>query len=142
MITEPEPPTQLIRTLLVDDSPAFLEALARLLAHAPQVVVIATAIDGVAALQAVALRAPDLVIIDVAMPGMSGIEVTHRIKQVPHAPRIIVITISTDAAYAVAAQQAGADGFLTKGDCRTQLVPLIRSLFPPPAPYGGGAMHG
>jgi DNA-binding NarL/FixJ family response regulator len=141
MITEPESPTQPIRTLLVDDSPAFLDALARLLAHTPQVAVIATAIDGMAALQAVALRAPDLVVVDVAMPGMSGIEVTHQLKQVPGAPRIIVITISTDAAYAAAAQQAGADGFLTKSDCRTQLVPLIRSLFPPPVPCGG-TMHG
>ena len=81
---------------------------------------------------AVAQCAPDLVLIDVAMPGLSGIEVTRQIKHKPDPPRVIVITISTDAAYAVAARQAGADGFLTKSACRTQLIPLIQSLFAAP----------
>jgi len=132
MMTEHANAAKPIRTLLVDDSPSFLDALTRLLARAPQVVVSATAIDGMEALMAIACSAPDLVVIDVAMPGMSGIEVTRQIKREPDAPRIIVITISTDAAYAVAARQAGADGFLTKTACRTQLIPLIQSLFTAP----------
>ncbi|MFL5805555.1 MAG: response regulator transcription factor [Roseiflexaceae bacterium] len=132
MMTEHANVAKPIRTLLVDDSPSFLDALTRLLARAPQVVVSATAIDGMEALMAIACSAPDLVVIDVAMPGVSGIEVTRQIKRVPDAPRIIVITISTDAAYAVAARQAGADGFLTKTACRTQLIPLIQSLFTAP----------
>ena len=97
MITEHANPAQSIRTLLVDDSPSFLDALTRLLARAPQVTVSATAINGTEALMAVAQSAPDLVLIDVAMPGMSGIEVTRQIKHEPDPPRIIVITISTDA---------------------------------------------
>ena len=132
MITEHANPAQSIRTLLVDDSPSFLDALTRLLAHAPQVMVSATAINGTEALMAVAQCTPDLVLIDVAMPGLSGIEVTRQIKHKPDPPRVIVITISTDAAYAVAARQAGADGFLTKSACRTQLIPLIRSIFAAP----------
>jgi DNA-binding NarL/FixJ family response regulator len=92
----------------------------------------ATAINGTEALMAVAQSAPDLVLIDVAMPGMSGIELARQLKHEPDPPRIIVITISTDAAYAVAARQAGADGFLTKSACRTQLIPLIQSLFGAP----------
>ena len=132
MMTEHANPDQRIRTLLVDDSPSFLDALTRLLARAPQVAVSATAINGTEALMAIAHNPPDLVLIDVAMPGMSGIEATRQIKHEPDPPRVIVITISTDAAYSVAARQAGADGFLTKSACRTQLIPLIRSLFAAP----------
>jgi DNA-binding NarL/FixJ family response regulator len=132
MSTEHANSAQFIRTLLVDDCPSFLGALTRLLAHAPQVLVIATAINGAEALKAVARCAPDLALIDVAMPGMSGIEVTRQLNRELDPPRIIVITISTDPAYAVAALQAGADGFLTKSACRTQLIPLIRSIFAAP----------
>ncbi len=132
-MTEQAPPPQPIRTLLVDDSPSFLAALTRLLARAPQVAVSATAINATEALMSVAHSMPDLVLIDVAMPGMNGIEATRQIKQAPDPPRIIVITISTDAAYAAAARQAGADGFLNKSACRTQLIPLIQSLFTTPA---------
>jgi len=127
--TERSNPLGPIRTLLVDDSPEFLAALTRLLMRTPLVTVSATAISGMEALMVIADIHPDLVLIDVAMPGLNGIEVTHRIKQGPDPPRIIVITISTDAAYAAAAQQAGADGFLTKSACRTQLIPLILSIF-------------
>jgi DNA-binding NarL/FixJ family response regulator len=118
-----------IRTLLVDDSADFLDALARLLGHAQQIVVSATASSGMEALMAAAQDAPDLVVIDVAMPGMNGIEATRELKRAPNPPRVIVITISTDAAYGTVARQAGADGFLTKSACRAQLIPLIRSIF-------------
>src|SRR6185369_683848 len=81
MSTEHANSAQFIRTLLVDDCPSFLGALTRLLAHAPQVLVIATAINGAEALKAVARCAPDLALIDVAMPGMSGIEVTRQLNR-------------------------------------------------------------
>ena len=129
MTTELASPAKPIRTLLVDDSRGFLDALTRLLERAPQVIVSATATSAMEALMEVAQSAPDLVVIDVAMPGMSGIEATRRIKHAPKPPRIIVVTISIDAAYAVAAREAGADGFLTKSACRTQLIPLIESFF-------------
>lgn len=130
MITEQINRSEPIRTLLVDDSPGFLAALQRLLTHTPEITVSATAINGTEALMAIAISMPDVVVIDVAMPGMNGIEVTRQIKHEPDPPRVIVITISTDAAYAIAAHEAGADGFLTKSACRTQLIPLIHSLFP------------
>ena len=129
MQTEQTNPTGTICTVLVDDSPGFLQALNRLLDRAPQIVVEATALTGPDALMVVEQSHPDLVLIDVALPGLNGIEVTRRLKQIANPPRIIVITISSDAAYATAAHQAGADGFLAKSACRTELIPLIQSLF-------------
>ena len=82
-----------IRTLLVDDSPGFLDALSRLLLRVPQIIVSATASNGVEALAAVAHNHPDLVVIDVAMPGMNGLEATRQIKHEPH-PRALSWSLS------------------------------------------------
>ena len=119
-----------MRILLVEDERKVASFIARALKENTYAVDVVE--TGEKAIEAGAEVTYDAILLDIRLPGMSGIEVARQLKHEPDPPRVIVITISTDAAYAVAARQAGADGFLTKSACRTQLIPLIQSLFTAP----------
>lgn len=118
-----------IRTLLVDDSTAFLESVARLLAEDARIEIVGRAMSGHAALEQVAHLQPDLVLMDWRMPAMNGLETTRAIKTRADAPRVVVLTLNDGPTFREATELAGADGFVCKLELDGQLKPLIHSLF-------------
>src|SRR6476661_4826227 len=119
-----------LRILLVDDSAEFLESAARLLMLHEELRIVGRAASGSSALEQVAVLKPDLVLMDLAMPGMNGLETTRQIKAQPSAPRVVIMTLYDVAEYRAAARAATADGFIAKSSIRSQLLPLLASLFP------------
>lgn len=119
----------LIRILLVDDSPDFLESAAQFLAADPHFQIVGRADSGAAALAQVGLVQPDLVLMDWALPEMPGPVAMRRIKAHPQPPRVIILTIYDQPEYRAIARLAYADGFVSKSDFGEKLVPLIYSLF-------------
>ena len=69
-----------LRTILVDDEPVALRRLARLLARADDVEIVAACPDGPSAVEAVRQHRPDVLFLDVQMPGMNGFEVLQALK--------------------------------------------------------------
>ena len=118
-----------IRVLLVDDSPEFLESATRFLSTDHQIKIVGRALSGAEAIEQVALVQPDLVLMDWAMPGMNGLEATSHIKARPGAPSVVILTLYDNVEYRVAAQAAGADGYVTKSEFGTALLPVIHTLF-------------
>ncbi len=119
-----------LRIFLVDDHSGFLGALAQFLAGDPRIEIVGQANSGTVALQRIAQVSPDLVLLDLSMPDLNGLEVTRQLKRLPHAPRVIILTIHDLPQYRKAAQAAGADGFVSKAGFGAQLRPLIVTLFP------------
>jgi DNA-binding NarL/FixJ family response regulator len=119
-----------LRILLVDDSAEFLESAARLLMLHHDLAIVGRAASGSSALEQVATLSPDLVLMDLAMPGMNGLEATRQIKAQPAAPCVVIMTLYDVAEYRAAARAALADGFIAKSSIRSQLLPLLASLFP------------
>ena len=119
-----------LRILLVDDSAEFLESAARLLMLHQDLAIVGRAASGSSALEQVATLSPDLVLMDLAMPGMNGLEATRQIKAQPAAPCVVIMTLYDVAEYRAAARAALADGFIAKSSIRSQLLPLLASLFP------------
>ena len=118
------------RVLLVDDSPVFLKAAERFLLHGvPGFELAGKTTSGEEAITMVAALRPDLVLMDFVMPGMNGLEATRRIKQRHDAPKVIVVTLYNELTYRVLAMDAGADGFLPKGNLVAELPGLVTSLF-------------
>jgi len=71
----------------------------------------------------------DLVLMDMQMPEVDGIEATRRIKQVlPDLP-IVAATANTYQETALACEEAGCDGFLTKPLQFRKMFELMQSLF-------------
>jgi DNA-binding NarL/FixJ family response regulator len=114
--------------VLADDSPGFLYAARRFLATQP-IEVVGEAHTGQEALGLLEALSPDLLLLDLEMPGLDGLTVLRLTKARPDSPRVIVVTLHDQDAYRVAAAEAGADGFVAKGELTTALVPLIREMF-------------
>ncbi len=122
-------PMNPVRLLLVDDTPDFLTAAATFLRARSEVRVVGTAGSGVEALE-LATRLPvDLVLLDLNMRGMDGLETTRQLKSRPGAPKIIIVTLHNAPEYRRLALAAGADGFVSKAEFTTALLPLIGTLF-------------
>jgi two-component system CheB/CheR fusion protein len=86
------PPVNLLRVLVIDDSPDMCASTARLVnlwVHDARV-----ATDGLAALEAAAQFNPDVILLDIAMPGMDGYEVARRLRQEPGPARPLLVSMS------------------------------------------------
>lgn len=117
-----------IRILLVDDNPQFLQSAAEFLATDPTITVAGHALSGQEALEQVVALTPDLVLMDLAMPDMNGLEATRRIKTQRDAPHVVILTLYDNAEYRAAAEDVGADGFVSKSEFGTQLRPMIQKF--------------
>jgi DNA-binding NarL/FixJ family response regulator len=86
-------PGTVIRTLIVDDSPLFLERAVRWLKKEPHLEIVGQATSGEEAMAQLEALNPDLVIIDLAMTGLNGIQVAKKMKQAVNPPAIILISV-------------------------------------------------
>ncbi|MDP9265967.1 MAG: response regulator [Chloroflexota bacterium] len=114
--------------LAVDDEPANLALLRKLLKHQGYDVVEAS--DGPSALGAIAQHQPDLVCLDVMMPGIDGIEVCQRLRRQPeHAGLpILLLTALNRPEDKARGLEAGANDFLPKPFDEIELAARLHSL--------------
>ena len=85
-----------IRVLLVDDSPLSIEIIRRMLATAPEIVIVGTASNGVEALKLIPQVRPDVICTDLHMPTMDGLELTREVMA-RHPLPILVLSVSVQA---------------------------------------------
>lgn len=117
------------RVLVVDDSPLTRELLVQLLESVGYVVVQAS--DGSEALERLAREAVDIVVSDLEMPNVDGLELTRRLKSHPTLRSLPVVIVTTRGSEADRRRgmDAGADGYVTKGDLvRQDLVDVVARL--------------
>ncbi len=102
------------RILVVDDTPANIQALAAILKERGYQISVAT--NGQQALDALGRVQPDLILLDVMMPGLDGFETCRRLKaaeqwrQIP----VIFLTAKTDTADIVQGFELGAVDYVAK----------------------------
>ena len=116
------------RVLLVDDDVEFLDSAALLLGAAPGLTVVGRARSGEEAVAEVERLLPDLVLMNTGMAGLGALEATRRIKARHQAPRIILLALHDTDDQRHAAEEAGADGLLSK----VALTTAISAMLPPP----------
>ena len=116
------------RVLVVDDSAEFRGVICAWIAARPGLELAATAANGRDAVDAVEPSRPDLVLMDAVMPQMDGFEATRRIKARPGAPLVAILTLHDSETIRRAAAEAGADGFVSKGELHLELPRLLEDL--------------
>lgn len=127
----------MLRVLIIDDNPLFLDALAELLHRFSGVSVIGTADNGEEGLRASAALLPDMVFVDLNMPGMGGMEVAGHLRRLlPHI-QVVIISLHDNAEYRERAAEVGATHFICKKDLLTELMFIIS--YPPAPPQSGSA---
>jgi two-component system response regulator MprA len=114
------------RVLVVDDEPAVRDALERALRSAGYLVT--TAIDGRAALEAVAAEHPEVVVLDVLMPVMDGFEACRRLRERGDRTPVLMLTARDAVGDRVEGLDAGADDYLVKPFALEELLARIRAL--------------
>ena len=103
----------LLKVLLVDDHPLFLEGLQNLL-KARRIPIVGTAHDGFHALEQVRKLNPDVILMDIQMPGCNGLEATRLIKAENPDVKIVMLTMSASDEHLFEAIKSGASGYLLK----------------------------
>lgn len=72
--------TTAIPTVVADDEAPALDELVFLLREFPEIEIVATASNGLEAVQAIEQHEPDLVFLDVQMPGLDGLGVINKLR--------------------------------------------------------------
>ena len=117
-----------IRVLVVDDDALVRSGLVMILGGAPDIEVVAQAVDGRDGVSAAREHRPDVVLMDIRMPRMNGLEATEHIGSWERPPRIIVLTTFDADDYVAQALGAGASGFLLKDTPPSAIIEAIRRV--------------
>ena len=103
-----------IRILVVDDHTLFRRGLTALLSRDANVKVVGDAGDAGQALRRAEELQPDLILLDNHLPGVHGVDALPALFEVAPKTRILMLTVSEDAADLAAALRGGAVGYLLK----------------------------
>lgn len=106
--------TQLIRTLIVDDSAFVRKTVREMLSRSPYIEVVGAARDGVEALEMVEQLKPHVVTCDLNMPRLDGAGFVRQQMARRALPILILSVANGEAASAIEALEAGAVDFVQK----------------------------
>jgi DNA-binding LytR/AlgR family response regulator len=110
--------------VIAEDEPILRAQLqARLAKLWPELEVIASVGDGIAALEALEERTPDFLFLDIRMPEMTGIEVARHVDSRCH-----VVFVTAYDEYAIEAFEAGAVDYLLKPPTDERMALAIERL--------------
>jgi len=125
-----------LRTVVIDDHPAFLAVAREVIAAAPGFEPAGEYASPVAALAALDETAPDLAIVDVHMPEMDGGELTRRLRARHPWVAVVLVSAQDPEEFSRAAHESGACEAIRKQDLCPSLLQRIReahmNVTPPP----------
>lgn len=117
------------RLILVDDHKVLRAGLRALINQQPDLEVVGEA-DTIPEARALAARTrPDLVILDLTLPGGGSLELIGDLVEAGPLPRVLVLSMHNDPAYARAALGAGATGYVVKTVSEEDLLGAIRAVW-------------
>lgn len=117
-----------ISVVIVDDHRVVLDGFMARLEMEPEIEVIATASNGLEAIDVVKQHRPDVILMDVSMPIMNGIDATRLIKEeVPNA-KVLMLTMHDNREYIMKVMQAGAVGYMLKEISAENMVQAIKTV--------------
>lgn len=117
-----------IRTLVVDDSPSFLDAACAYLATDPNVEVVGRARNGLEGVEMAKALKPDLVLTDISMPVMDGYSTSRLLKLLDQPPTVIIVSMLDTESFRRMAKEARSDGFISKQDFAKGIAAAIARL--------------
>ena len=118
----------MITVLLVDDNGPIRKSLRSILETTEDIQVIATASNGVEAVEKARSLRPDVAVMDISMPVMDGIEATEHIRECCRFTRVILVTGFDIPEYVERALEVGAKGYVLKDAVNEDLLKAIHAI--------------
>ena len=119
---------QRCKVLIIDDHAMFGESLALLLSTKGEVEVVGVAKSGEEALARLEASRPDIVLMDIEMKGIDGIEATRRVRRLYPDIEVIVVTMHAEEEYIIEAIKAGAKGYVLKNFSSSFILDAIQAV--------------
>ena len=117
-----------VRVLIADDEDDFLAALRPLIDRQPELRVVASAANGLDAIELCDELEPDAVVIDLHMPLVDGVTAVARMRKDHPSLCLIALTGDPDRELHDAVSEAGADAVLLKKDLMVSLVERLTAV--------------
>ncbi|WP_353555138.1 response regulator transcription factor [Paraburkholderia terrae] len=133
------------RIVIVDDHPMIRGAIASVFRSDPELQIVGESGDGEEGLRMVLSLNPDLVVLDLDLPSLDGLSMIRRIRAQDDGMHILVLSAKPDHVMSLHTQQAGANGYVSKGRELTEMLTAARTVllgfdcFPAHAPHTGKA---
>jgi DNA-binding NarL/FixJ family response regulator len=118
----------MIRAVLADDHPLFLDGLDQLLTLAGDFTVLARCSSGADAVTAVEAHAPDLLVLDLRMPDMDGLAVIRELRRRGLAVRVVILTAILAEHDLLEAIRLGVSGAVLKEMAPRLLLQCLRKV--------------
>ena len=118
----------MITVLLVDDNDLVNKSLRSLLELTEDIQIVATASNGVEAVDKARSLRPDIAVMDISMPRMDGIEATEHIRECCRLTRVILVTGFDTPEYVHRALEVGAKGYVLKDAVGDDLPKAIHAI--------------
>ncbi len=117
-----------IRVLVVDDHDLFRRGLMEVLEQEPDLEVTGEARNGREAIERVEKLAPDVVFMDLNMPGQDGMQTTAYLTQKWPGIKVLILTVSEEAADLYNALKVGARGYVLKISDPQEIIDALRQV--------------
>jgi two-component system invasion response regulator UvrY len=118
----------MINVMLVDDHDLVRSGIRRVLDDTGDIKVVAEARSGEQAIAQARCSKPDVVLMDVSMPGIGGLEATRRITLSFPDTKVIAVTIHEDNPFPTCLIDAGASGYITKGNDIGEIINAVKTV--------------
>jgi len=122
----PSQSTDHIRTFLVDDHPAILEAIRNRIDDTLDIDVCGTATSSEEAFRQIEELEPDTAVIDISLEDAHGLDLVQNLQSQCPEIQVVVYSMYDEMVYAERAIQAGASGYLMKDQPTDELIEAIR----------------
>jgi len=122
-----------IKVSIVEDNRGTRESLSELLGRAPALECVGAHPTGEEALSRIPAEQPDVVLMDINLPGMSGIECVSRLKELLPKTQVLMLTTYEESDLIFDSLRKGASGYLLKNMPPAELIQAVEQV------HGGGA---
>lgn len=120
--------TNPIRLVIADDHPIVRQGLRQVIEKDLDLLIVAEADDGEAALEQIKATQPQVAILDVDMPRLSGFEVARALAGLALPVEIIFLTVHCEEEFFDEALNLGAKGYVLKDSSVTDIVACVRAV--------------
>jgi DNA-binding NarL/FixJ family response regulator len=113
---------------IVEDQREMRESLAEWLGNAPGLRCVGAHATAEEALRRLPAENPDVVLMDINLPGMSGVQCVSRLKQLLPTVQVLMLTTYDDGDLIFDSLRAGANGYLLKNMRQEELVAAVQQV--------------